>query len=215
MSLEDAPASNGAQSLSDVAVTGPRSRVPRWKRWLPVVLTLILVLLAFGTATWITVDPVRVEQVTALIRSPNGLVVLFVVNVLANATLILPVPGLALTALAATVADPLLVGLVAGAGQTVGELTGYLAGASGRTALGMDARTRRLARWMERWGVPVLFVLALLPNPFFDVAGILAGASRMPLRLYLAAAGAGKILKNLALAYGIVFGLDWLLDVVT
>lgn len=181
-----------------------------WKRWFPVIITAILVVMAFAVGAWIAADPARVEEVRRLISSPEGLLALFVINVVSSATLILPLPGLALTPLAATVADPLLVGLIAGTGQTIGELTGYLAGYSGRKALGMDARTQRMTVWMQRWGAPIVFVLALIPNPFFDVAGIIAGATRMPLRLYLLAAGSGKILKNIALAYGVVMGIDWM-----
>lgn len=184
------------------------------RRWLPAILTILLVVAAFAVASWIAIDPGRVEQVRDLLGSPTGLVVLFLLNVLANATLILPVPGLALTGFAATVADPLVVGLVAGAGQTVGELTGYLVGYSGRHALGADARTQRLAGWMRRWGAATVFLLALIPNPLFDVAGIIAGATHMPLRTYLAAAGAGKILKNLALAYGVILSIDQLIRLV-
>jgi uncharacterized membrane protein YdjX (TVP38/TMEM64 family) len=192
-------------------VVEDRPARPR-RRWLPLALTLVLVAVAFGLGSWIAADAARVEQVRALLGSPYGLVVLFALNALANATLILPVPGLALTVVAATVADPFVVGVVAGVGQTVGELTGYLAGASGRSALGADARTRRMAGWMRRWGAPILFVLAALPNPLFDVAGIIAGATRMPLRLYLVAAGAGKIVKNLVLAYATTLGMGWLLE---
>jgi len=176
-----------------------------------VIITAILVVMAFAVGTWIAADPVRVAEVKHIISSPEGLLALFLINVLSSATLILPLPGLALTPLAATVADPLLVGLIAGTGQTIGELTGYLAGYSGRKALGMDSRTQRMTTWMRRWGAAILFVLALIPNPFFDVAGIVAGATRMPLRLYLLAAGSGKILKNIALAYGVTLGLGWLL----
>lgn len=197
-----APISSSAESL-------PPARAGL-RRWLPAVFTLALVAAAFGIATWIAIDPERVAQVRELLASPGGLLVLFALNVLSNATLVLPVPGLALTGVAATAGDPLIVGIVAGAGQTVGELTGYMVGFSGRRALGVDARTQRLTRAMKRWGAPILFILALLPNPFFDIAGIIAGATRMPLRIYLAAAGAGKILKNLALAYGVAVGLDWL-----
>ncbi len=182
-----------------------------WKRWFPVIITAILVVMAFAVGTWVAADPVRVAEVKHIISSPEGLLALFLINVLSSATLILPLPGLALTPLAATVADPLLVGLIAGTGQTIGELTGYLAGYSGRKALGMDARTQRMTAWMRRWGAAILFVLALIPNPFFDVAGIVAGATRMPLRLYILAAGSGKILKNIALAYGVTLGLGWLL----
>lgn len=203
--------------MSDPAAVAPSVPVepsvpPRtgFRRWLPTILTVLVVAVAFGFASWIAIDPVRVQQVRELLASPVGLLALFGLNVLANATLVLPVPGLALTGFAATVADPLVVGVVAGAGQTVGELTGYLVGYTGRKAIADHAHSQRLAGWMERWGALILFVLALLPNPFFDIAGILAGAARMPLRVYLAAAGAGKILKNLALAYGVGLGIDWL-----
>ncbi len=184
-----------------------------WKRWFPVIITAILVIMAFAIGTWVAADPVRVAEVRRLISSPEGLLALFVINVVSSATLILPLPGLALTPLAATVADPLVVGLIAGAGQTLGELTGYLAGYSGRKALGMDARTQRMTTLMRRWGAAIVFVLALIPNPFFDVAGIIAGATRMPLRLYLLAAASGKILKNIALAYGVTLGIDWMFGI--
>ncbi len=184
-----------------------------WQRWFPVIITAILVVMAFAAGTWIAADPARVEEMRRLISSPQGLLALFLINVVSSATLILPLPGLALTPLAATVADPLLVGLIAGSGQTIGELTGYLAGYSGRKALGIDARTQRMTSLMRRWGAPILFVLALIPNPFFDVAGIIAGATRMPLRLYLLAAGLGKILKNIALAYGVTLGIDWMFGI--
>jgi len=53
-------------------------------------------------------------------------------------------------------------------------------------------------------------VLGVIPNPLFDVAGIIAGALRMPVGVYLVAAGAGKIIKNIAVAYGAAFGIEWL-----
>ncbi len=197
----------------DPPATRPEPR-RAWRRWFPVIITGILVMMAFAVGTWVAADPVRVEEVKRLISSPGGLLALFVINVVSSATLILPLPGLVLTPLAATVADPLLVGSIAGTGQTLGELTGYLAGYSGRKALGMDARTQRMTNLMLRWGAAILFVLALIPNPFFDVAGIIAGATRMPLRLYLLAAGSGKILRNIALAYGVTLGIDWMFGVV-
>jgi len=56
-------------------------------------------------------------------------------------------------------------------------------------------------------------VLGVIPNPLFDVAGIIAGALRMPVGLYAIAAGAGKIIKNIAVAYGAAFGIEWLTTV--
>src|SRR5690606_10324236 len=88
----------------------------------------------------------------------------------------------------------------------VGELTGYAAGASGTAMTGERLTRSRLASWMRRFGMPTIFVLALVPNPVFDVAGVLAGALRMPLARYLAAAASGKILRNTLLAFATVQG---------
>jgi membrane protein YqaA with SNARE-associated domain len=174
------------------------------------VFTVLIIIGAFAGTIVVLGDEARRAQVEALIQSPGGLVVLFVISAISNATLVLPVPGLALTALAATVANPLVVGVVAGAGQTLGEMTGYLAGYSGQTLIDDSPRYAKLVAWMRRFGPITIFVLGIIPNPLFDVAGIIAGALRMPVWLYVVAAGAGKIVKNIAVAYGTGYGIEWL-----
>ncbi len=199
-----APAPDAATSQSI-----PPPPPPRRLR-LVQILTLSILIGAFAGTIYLLGDQERRAQLEKLIQSPGGLLVLFIVAAISNATLILPVPGLALTALAATVANPLVVGAVAGAGQTLGELTGYLAGYSGQTLADNIPQYARLVGWMRRFGAITIFVLAIIPNPLFDVAGIIAGALRMPLWAYLAAAGLGKIIKNIAVAYGAAFGVEWL-----
>lgn len=163
---------------------------------------IALVIAAFGVMVWLTSDPERARMVEGLVRSPIGLIVLFGLAALSTATLILPAPGLALTAIAATAGDPLVVGVVAGLGQAVGELTGYAAGWSGRSFLPNNQAVIRLSGWLRRRGMLVIFVLALVPNPVFDVAGIAAGVLRMPVLRYLAAAASGKVIKNVIVAGG-------------
>lgn len=174
-------------------------------------LTVAILLVAFAGTLYFLFDPARRAQLEELINSPIGLLALFFLSLLSNATLILPVPGIALTALAATAGNPLLVGVVAGLGQALGETTGYLAGYSGQELVDRTPRYAQMAGWMRRYGALTIFVLALVPNPLFDIAGIVAGALRMPFLIYLAAAAAGKILKNVALAYAAAFGINWLL----
>jgi uncharacterized membrane protein YdjX (TVP38/TMEM64 family) len=172
-----------------------------------------LIVASFVGTFYLLGDDVRKEQIKRIIEQPGGLLVLFAVSALSNATLILPVPGLTITSLAGAVADPLTVGVVAGVGQTIGELTGYLAGYSGRALIEDNPRYNTLSKWMRRFGPLTLFVLALIPNPLFDVAGIIAGALRMSLWLYLLAAGLGKVIKNIAFAYGAASVFDWLLRI--
>jgi len=163
---------------------------------------VLLVTGAFALMVWLTADPGRREMVEGLVRSPIGLLVLFGLAALSTATLILPAPGLALTAIAGAAGDPIVVGIVAGLGQAVGELTGYLAGWSGRSFLPDNPASRRLTEWLGRRGAIVIFLLAVTPNPVFDLAGIAAGALRMPVLRYLAAAAAGKVIKNILIAAG-------------
>jgi membrane protein YqaA with SNARE-associated domain len=91
---------------------------------------------------------------------------IFLLSILANATVILPAPGIAITFALGAVFNPIGVALAAGAGATLGELTGYVVGLSGQ---GFAERTDlydRLERWTERYGGLFIFVLSLVPNPF-------------------------------------------------
>jgi uncharacterized membrane protein YdjX (TVP38/TMEM64 family) len=53
-----------------------------------------------------------------------------------------------------------------------------------------------------------LFRLSTFPNPFFDLAGAAAGATRMPPGKFFIAALGGKIVKDVFLAYGGSFSID-------
>ncbi len=121
---------------------------------------------------------------------------LFLLNLLASATLILPAPGLALALAAGATLNPYLVGLAVGSGSTLGELTGYIAGASGRGMVQDDPNYERVRGWMARHALWVIFV----PNPIFDVAGLAAGAMRIPVWQFLGAAWLGKVIKGTLVA---------------
>ncbi len=139
-----------------------------------------------------------------------GYLGIFLLSLIGNATVVLPMPAF-LTALAGgSVLNPATVGIVAAAGATIGELSGYLVGIGGKGVVGSKA-AERVDGWMRRYGLTTLFVLAAVPNPLFDVAGIAAGASRMPLRHFLPVTWAGKCVKFLAIAY-IGAGSAWLLE---
>ncbi len=58
-----------------------------------------------------------------------------------------------------------------------------------------------MQRWMKRWGVWLIFVLSLVPNPLIDMAGITAGALHVQLWRFLLACWAGKVLKMTVVAY--------------
>src|SRR5512135_364795 len=84
---------------------------------------------------------------------------IFLVSILANATIILPVPGVVLTAELGTVFNPLLVALSAGAGAAIGELSGYLAGFGGRGVIENRKWYDRVVKWMSKYGDITILVM--------------------------------------------------------
>ncbi len=116
----------------------------------------------------------------------------FLAMLISNATLILPAPGLIIVFALGSSLNPVLVGLAGALGATLGELTGYVAGLSGVAVMESTPIARRVRLWMNPNGSLTIFLLSIFPNPFFDLAGLMAGASRMPLWRFLFSAFCGK-----------------------
>ena len=138
---------------------------------------------------------------------------IFLISILANATILLPAPGIAIVFAMGGVFNPLIVGLVAGAGAAIGELSGYLAGFSGQGVAEHTKIYERINGWMQRYGMLTIFVLAAIPNPFFDLAGMSAGALKMPLQKFLIACVLGKIIKMWIFAYAGAYSINWLINI--
>lgn len=136
---------------------------------------------------------------------------IFLISVIANATVILPVPGVALTFTMGSVFHPAAVALAAGAGATIGELTGYLTGFSGGGIIPKGATYERFEAWIQRFGGWFILVLAAIPNPLFDIGGAIAGALKMPVYEFLLWAWIGKTIKMLAFAYAGAYSIEWLM----
>jgi membrane protein YqaA with SNARE-associated domain len=137
----------------------------------------------------------------------------FVISVFLNATIILPVSNMTvIMAMGATLPSPIIVGLVGGIGAGIGEMTGYLAGRSGRGLLSKNNFYNRVEKWVKRWGWIAIFVLSIFPF-FFDVAGIIAGAMRMPVWKFSLACWLGRTIMYVTVAYLASVGiraLPWL-----
>ncbi|MBN1147564.1 MAG: VTT domain-containing protein [Anaerolineales bacterium] len=135
---------------------------------------------------------------------------IFLLSILANATVLLPAPGVLFVFTMGAVFDPFWVAIAAGAGAALGELSGYLAGFSGQAVVENMQYYERLSHWMEahpRLSNLAITVLAFIPNPFFDLAGVAAGALKIPVGRFLFFCVLGKILKMLLFAYA---GANWL-----
>lgn len=132
---------------------------------------------------------------------------LFLINLIGAASILLPSPAAASVVAGGALLEDFLgvpafiwVGLVAGLGEAIGEFSGYAAGYGGRFIVQERAAYARIHAWMEKRGIITMFVMSTIPNPFFDVAGLAAGAVQMPLRSFFFAVLGGKVIKNTWLA---------------
>jgi membrane protein DedA with SNARE-associated domain len=143
--------------------------------------------------------------------SSYGYLGVFVVSVIGNATVVLPLPSLVATFVTGGVLNPLAVGIVSGAGMAIGELSGYLAGYGGGAIVRVEDRERytRLESWMRRYGSWTLLVLSIIPTPLFDLAGIAAGTLHYPVWRFLALCFVGKTIKGIALALAGAQSVEW------
>jgi membrane protein YqaA with SNARE-associated domain len=141
-----------------------------------------------------------------------GYLGVFFIAMAGSATIILPTPSSIAIFGGAIVLDPffgipapIMVGFVAGLGDAIGEFSGYGLGYAGTDLLRQRRIYRTFEGWMNRHGALTIFLLSTFPNPFFDLVGAAAGGARMPpLRFFLSTL-AGKIIKDLFLAYGGTF----------
>ena len=146
-----------------------------------------------------------------------GYVGAFVISILGGATIIIPVPMLAVVfALGKVMEFTWLVGISAALGELVGALTIYMTGHGAGKAISSSKHGRiqrayeRMLGLMERRGPIVLFIVASVVNPFFYPAALAAGALRFGLKKYILIVLAGKIIKCMTVVYAGYFGLKGL-----
>jgi membrane protein YqaA with SNARE-associated domain len=138
----------------------------------------------------------------------------FLISILGGATIIIPVPMLAVVfALGGVMEYPWLVGISAALGELIGALTIYMTGHGAGKALHsskhgrIQAAYERMLNLMERRGSITLFIVASVVNPFFYPTALAAGALRFGLKKYIPIVLAGKLIKCMTVVYAGYWGL--------
>ena len=173
------------------------------KRWAGVFIVVLICLVSF----WLALNPALVQRLGSW-----GYVGAFIISLIASATIVLPAPGLAIIIAMSPALNPVVLGVVAGVGSAVGELTGYAAGAGGRTLIPPErqAQFEQVRQLTIKYGALILAVLAAIPFPLFDFAGIVAGALKMRVSRFLVAVAIGKSIKYIVLILIGAGSLQWL-----
>ena len=132
-----------------------------------------------------------------------GYLGVFLLTLIGNATVLVPVPVLAPLniLLGGILESPLLVGFTVGIASSLGEIVGYLVGYAGSGIVTSRKVYKKMEGRIKKYGLWAIFVLALIPNPLFDLAGLVAGAMGIKWWKFLLAMGAGKTLRAIIFAY--------------
>ncbi len=187
------------------AVTGFARQLSRMQRRLQLALLFLAIALIGGVSALLLLSG-SLSDVESL-----GYPGVFLLSFLGSFAMVLPVPGLiAVCGAGGIELNPLLVGLLSGTGETIGEISGYGLGYGGRGVF-ENSRFRgvidKLEEWMKRRGTLVLFLVSVIPNPLFDLVGIAAGGARYPVGKFFGIVFLGKTLKGVLVASTCFYGV--------
>ena len=179
------------------------------KKWiLPMIILIIIVSIA-GWLIW------NNQDFFVSLMKTYGYFGIFLISLTESSTIIFPLPFSIIIFTAGAILNPFLVGLSAGLGAAIGEFTGYALGLSGRKIIEKKYKKEieKTEKLFQKYGgflVIVLFAATPLPD---DIVGLLGGTLKYPLKKFFIASLIGKIILNLALAYGGFYGINWVLRI--
>lgn len=132
-----------------------------------------------------------------------GLFGVFLINLLASATIFIPSPGIATIVAGGAVYPPVAVAFAGAFGASLGEFSGFFLGHSGthmffaKEQHDLYVKAKKIFR---KYGDFALFAFAFVPNPFFDAIGILAGLSGFSPIRFFAIIFTARLLRDIILA---------------
>lgn len=175
----------------------------------------VLLIVVAITAVSIAVGFLAFDVGTHDITGEWGYPTLWLISGLRAASVVLPIPGSGLTFAAGAIMDPFLgipapiaVGIAAGSAESLGEFTGYAAGYSGGRILDKRKLYQKVKDWIQKRAFVTMLVMSFAPSPVFDVAGLAAGASRVPIRVFWPAVLIGKCLRGIGMAAAGFYGVE-------
>jgi membrane protein YqaA with SNARE-associated domain len=146
------------------------------------------------------VDPLSIAEFSG----PETWLYFFVIVLLTSAT---PLPIFATEAIvfaAGSLADPLLIGIIAGLAGAIGELSTYFIGYGGERLISKKKkegkRYNRAEEIFQKYGFWAVILFAFTPLPM-DLLGLIAGGLRYNLKRFFIGTLIGKIPRFILMAY--------------
>lgn len=132
-----------------------------------------------------------------------GLIGLFLISMVGG-LLFFPSPIIIAAVIATGHAyPPVLVALVGSLGSSIGDILGYGVGHTGRKAFVDEQKFHHkiMEEIFHKFGGLFIFVMAAIPNPFFDAIGVVAGLFHYPMKKFFSYVFVGRLIRNILLAY--------------
>ena len=140
--------------------------------------------------------PLNAEQLSSF-----GYFGIFLATFLGTSSIFFPAPNLLVIFVGGRIWNPFFAGLSGGIGCSLGEIGGYLAGRSSTSILENPEKYKRTQRWIKKYRWLAIFLLAAIPNPFFDAVGIVSGFLKLSFLDFFLPVLAGRMLRSLIFAY--------------
>jgi len=182
----------------------------RQKRWLEMVFYVaVLVGLSFGF-TLLLQYLMAYFNISVERFASTAYLLVFGVTLASNAAILVPVyihvsimMAVAKMMMEVSPWGFVLVALVASVAGALGEITGYYAGYFGKRIVRLENAPGydRLVAWMKKYGPWGIFLISVQPILPVDIAGLLAGASKLAVWKFLLPCWAGKFAKYLLACY--------------
>jgi len=145
--------------------------------------------------------------------SEYGYIGVLVVSFLAAVVSLVPVPSIFIVFTLGAVLNPILVGLTAGVGETLGSMVVYVTGMSSAWAFhALDSQSvEKFRSWLKSRRTFSVFAMSFIFNPLFYPFTVIAGMMRFGWWRFMLPCLAGKSLKNMLVAVAGFYGVQALL----
>lgn len=140
---------------------------------------------------------------------------IFIVSFIGSASVIFPVPAFFIIPAGIFMGlNPWLVGICAGLGSALGEITGYGFGKGGGKVIEKKYKKHieKYRKWFEKDRV-FLFILLFAATPLpDDILGLVCGVFNYDLKKFILASIIGKVILNLFIAFASFYGIEIILN---
>lgn len=156
------------------------------QRYLRIILVIIFSLIVSGIVLFYR------EKIESY--SQAGYLAVLLLSCVTHLTVLVPGPTYIVAITMGAILNPFLVGVLMGVGAALGESFGYYLG---RFGFSDQIRNPSLEKKLKNKAFLTIFLLAVIPNPFFDLGAILAGSVRMKYFNFFVATASGKAIRFL------------------